>query len=271
MLINLKKLFEETGRKGIEKLWKCEKNFVFIMLGIVLSGKVSMSESLSESAVYTGNVETYSKNNQADGDLYSYNLLRSVFKPKSKESQPSASSDDKNKESDKNVDTVYQDKLQNKVREELADYFENPSKEEAERHIVWVEVPVWRLKDGKKVSDTERIQVLNVLASDVKEIFREIYNGREKFPIKRLIGYAWRDRNLKSFHNTGRAIDINPEENPQIDTDGRVLVGKEWEPHTNPYSIKPNGDVVKAFRKRGWVWGENFRRKDYMHFGFKEM
>ena len=246
MLINLKKLFEETGRKNIKKLWKCEKNFVFIMLGIVLSGNVSMSESMSESAVYTGNVETYSKNNQVDGDLYSYNLLRSVFKPKSKEPQPSASSDDKNEDSDKNVDTGHQDKLQNKVREELADYFENPSKEEAEKHIVWIEVPVWRLKDGKKVSDTERIQVLNVLASDVKEIFREIYNGREKFP-------------------------INPEENPQIDTDGRVLVGKEWEPHTNPYSIKPNGDVVKAFRKRGWVWGENFRRKDYMHFGFKEM
>ena len=271
MLVNLKKLSKKTGRKSIKKLWKCEKNFIFIMLGIVLSGHVSISESMSESVVYAENVKTYSNNNQADGDLYSYNLLRSVFKPKSKESQPSASSDDKNKESDKNVDTVYQDKLQNKVREELADYFENPSKEEAERHIVWIEVPVWRLKDGKKVSDTERIQVLNVLASDVKEIFREIYNGHEKFPIKRLIGYAWRGGNSKSFHNTGRAIDINPEENPQIDTDGRVLVGKEWEPHTNPYSIKPNGDVVKAFRKRGWVWGENFRRKDYMHFGFKEM
>ena len=25
------------------------------------------------------------------------------------------------------------------------------------------------------------------------------------------------------------------------------------------------------FRKRGWVWGEKFRKKDYMHFGFKEM
>jgi len=71
----------------------------------------------------------------------------------SKEPQPSASSDDKNEDSDKNVDTGHQDKLQNKVREELADYFKNPSKEEAERHIVWVEVPVWRLKDGKKVSD----------------------------------------------------------------------------------------------------------------------
>lgn len=271
MLINLKKSFEETGRKNIKKLWKCEKSFIFIMLGIVLAGKVSMSESLSESAVYTGNVETYSRNNQTDGDLYSYNLLRSVFKPKSKEPQPDASSNNKNKDNERNTDTSHQDRLQSKVKEELADYFENPSKEEAERHIVWIEVPVWRLKDGKKVSDTERIQVLNVLASDVKEIFREIYNGHEKFPIKRLIGYAWRGENSKSFHNTGRAIDINPEENPQIDTDGRVLVGKEWEPHTNPYSIKPNGDVVKAFRKRGWVWGENFRRKDYMHFGFREM
>ena len=92
MLINLKKLFEETGRKNIKKLWKCEKSFIFIMLGIVLAGKVSMSESLSESAVYTGNVETYSRNNQTDGELYSYNLLRSVFKPKSKEPQPDASS-----------------------------------------------------------------------------------------------------------------------------------------------------------------------------------
>ena len=52
--------------------------------------------------------------------------------------------------------------------------------------MVWVEVPVWRLQDGKKVSDTERIQVLNVLASDIKEIFREIYNGHEKFPINSL-------------------------------------------------------------------------------------
>ena len=32
------------------------------MLGIVLSGNVLMSESMSESEVYTGNVETYSKN-----------------------------------------------------------------------------------------------------------------------------------------------------------------------------------------------------------------
>lgn len=271
MSVNLKKLSEKTGRKSIRKLWKGEKNFIFIMLGIVLSGNILISESMLASEVYTENVKTYSKNNQVDGDLYSYNLFRSVFKPKSKEPQPSASSDDKNEDSDKNVDTGHQEKLQNKVREELADYFENPSKEEAEKHIVWIEVPVWRLKDGKKVSDTERIQVLNVLASDVKEIFREIYNGREKFPIKRLIGYAWRDRNLKSFHNTGRAIDINPEENPQIDINGRVLVGKEWEPHTNPYSIKPDGDVVKAFRKRGWVWGEKFKKKDYMHFGFKEM
>ena len=76
MSVNFKKLSEETGRKNIRKLWKGEKNFIFIMLGIVLSGNVLMSESMSESEIYTGNVETYSKNNQVDGDLYSYNLFR---------------------------------------------------------------------------------------------------------------------------------------------------------------------------------------------------
>ena len=40
---------------------------------------------------------------------------------------------------------------------------------------------------------------------------------------------------------------------------------------SNPYSIKPDGDVVRAFTKRGWIWGANFRTRDYMHFGFAEM
>ena len=146
MLINLKKLFQETGRKNIKKLWECKKKFIFIILGIVLSGNVSKSESMSESPVYTGNVETYSKNNQTDGDLYSYNLLRSVFKPKSKEPQPDASSNNKNKDNERNTDTSHQDRLQSKVKEELADYFENPSKEEAERQdrSACMEIKGWK-------------------------------------------------------------------------------------------------------------------------------
>lgn len=158
--------------------------------------------------------------------------------------------------------------LKQKVKDRIRDI---STRAEAESRLVWVEVPVWRLKeDGKKVSDTETFQILDILADEVKEIFHEIYKGKEKFPIKRLIGYSWRG-SFKSLHSTGRAIDLNPEENPQVNSNGKAIVGKSWEPDSNPYSIKPDGDVVRAFTKRGWVWGANFRTRDYMHFGFDEM
>lgn len=157
--------------------------------------------------------------------------------------------------------------LKQKVKDRIKDI---STRAEAESRLVWVEVPVWRLKDGKKVSDTERFQILDVLANDVKEIFHEIHKGKEKFPIKNLIGYSWRG-SFKSLHSTGRAIDLNPEENPQVNSNGKAIVGKSWQPGDNPYSIKPDGDVVRAFTKRGWTWGANFRTRDYMHFGFAEM
>ena len=157
--------------------------------------------------------------------------------------------------------------LKQKVKDRIKDI---STRAEAESRLVWVEVPVWRLKDGKKVSDTERFQILDVLANDVKEIFHEIHKGKEKFPIKNLIGYSWRG-SFKSLHSTGRAIDLNPEENPQVNSNGKAIVGKSWQPGSNPYSIKPDGDVVRAFTKRGWTWGANFRTRDYMHFGFAEM
>ena len=157
--------------------------------------------------------------------------------------------------------------LKQKVKDRIKDV---STRAEAESRLVWVEVPVWRLKDGKKVSDTERFQILDVLANDVKEIFHEIHKGKEKFPIKNLIGYSWRG-SFKSLHSTGRAIDLNPEENPQVNSNGKAIVGKSWQPGNNPYSIKPDGDVVRAFTKRGWIWGANFRTRDYMHFGFAEM
>ena len=157
--------------------------------------------------------------------------------------------------------------LKQKVKDRIKDV---STRAEAESRLVWVEVPVWRLKDGEKVSDTERFQILDVLANDVKEIFHEIHKGKEKFPIKTLIGYSWRG-SFKSLHSTGRAIDLNPEENPQVNSNGKAIVGKSWQPGSNPYSIKPDGDVVRAFTKRGWIWGANFRTRDYMHFGFAEM
>lgn len=162
----------------------------------------------------------------------------------------------------------YADDKTEKIETELADVYSNPSHATAVKHMVWVEVPVWNLKNGKKVSSRARIQVLNLLADEVKEIFTEIYNGPEKFPIKLVGGYNWRPNGIESLHSLGRAIDINPDENPQLSPDGVVLVGKKWEPYQNPYSITPEGDVVRAFTSRGWVWGANYTRPDYMHFDF---
>ena len=162
----------------------------------------------------------------------------------------------------------YSDDKTEKIETELEDVYNNPSHVTAVKYMVWVEVPVWNLKNGKKVSSKARIQVLNLLADEVKEIFTEIYNGPEKFPIKSVGGYNWRPNGIESLHSLGRAIDINPDENPQLSPDGVVLVGKKWEPYQNPYSITPEGDVVRAFTSRGWVWGANYTRPDYMHFDF---
>ena len=167
-----------------------------------------------------------------------------------------------------NVQKWYPDERSEQIETELEDVYENPSHATAVKHMVWVEIPVWKLKNGQKVPGKMKVQVLNLLAEEVKEIFTEIYNGPEKFPIKLIGGYEWRPNGLSSLHSLGRAIDINPDENPQLSPEGKVLVGKKWEPYQNPYSITPEGDVVRAFTSRGWVWGANYTRPDYMHFDF---
>ena len=165
-----------------------------------------------------------------------------------------------------NVPKLHLDERSEKMEAELEDVYENPSHATAVKHMVWVEIPVWKLKNGQKVPGKMKVQVLNLLAEEVKEIFTEIYNGPEKFPIKSIGGYEWRSNGISSLHSLGRAIDINPDENPQLSPEGKVLVGKKWEPGKNPYSITPDGDVVRAFSRRGWVWGATYRRPDYMHF-----
>ncbi|HIR06299.1 MAG TPA: M15 family metallopeptidase [Candidatus Copromonas faecavium] len=155
-----------------------------------------------------------------------------------------------------------------KVEEQFSRIAENPSAEMAAQEMVWVEIPVWRLVNGQKVADTDRVQVLSSIADEVKAIFTEIYNGPEQFPINSIGGYSWRSNGLNSYHSSGLAIDINPDQNPQVREDGTVLVGSKWEPGVNPYSISQDSDVVKAFGKYGWNWGAAFTTKDYMHFEY---
>jgi hypothetical protein len=127
-------------------------------------------------------------------------------------------------------------------------------------------------------------------AEDVVEVFRQLYAHR--FPIRKLqpiftqaeyedfetlddnsSGFSCRnavDANAAphwSNHAYGRAIDINPIENPYLNG-GKVLpsVGA---PFTDRSNVRPGmavdgGVLVTAFRSVGWGWGASFR--DYQHF-----
>ncbi|NLT94947.1 MAG: hypothetical protein GXW85_05335 [Clostridia bacterium] len=143
------------------------------------------------------------------------------------------------------------------------------SQAEALSYMEDITVPVWQLSSGIKVPATITFTVHKDVAEDVKKIFEEIFNGKEKFPIKSCIGYSYRGSSSSSQHNFGLAIDINPDENYFIGRDGVIKAGKLWKPGENPYSILPDGDVVKAFKKYGWHWSPEMHWSngaDYMHF-----
>lgn len=145
--------------------------------------------------------------------------------------------------------------------------------EESLKHLVDVNIDVWTLKsDGTKVPGTRTIKVHRAIAESIRQIFKEIFEGSEQFPIKDIGGYAWRSKTT-SEHRWGLAIDINADENYMFRSDGTVVAGSFWKPGENPYSIKPDGDVVKAFKKYGFSWGGDAWPSswDYMHFSFLGM
>jgi hypothetical protein len=77
--------------------------------------------------------------------------------------------------------------------------------------------------------------------------------------------------NAWSEHAYGRAVDINPVENPYVGRDGVALPaeGRAFldRSHARPGVIEPGGVVVRAFASIGWTWGGGWHSlKDYMHF-----
>ena len=98
---------------------------------------------------------------------------------------------------------------------------DSPEGEEVPNYHTTVTVPVWQLSGGEKVSSTLTLSVHAALAEDVKEIFTEIYNDPEQFPIHDVGGYSWRGDTATGEHNCGTAIDINANENYQI-RDGQI-------------------------------------------------
>jgi peptidoglycan LD-endopeptidase CwlK len=133
-----------------------------------------------------------------------------------------------------------------------------------------------------------QIVVHRDVAEDVIEIFKEIRAA--DFPIVKMVpivAYRWNDQvsmgdqnssgfnyrmtegpgvsgTILSKHSFGRAIDLNPYQNPFVGADGKS-------PH--PYVPGEKGvltgdsEVVKIFKRHGWKWGGDWKNgKDYQHF-----
>lgn len=147
-------------------------------------------------------------------------------------------------------------------------YYSNSST--AAANMTSITVKTWDFKSGRSGEKTTRTWTIKVhknLAATVQQIFKEIYEGSEKFPIHELGGYEWRGGH--SEHNTGTAIDINWTENYMVNiATGAITAGKYWRPGTDPYSIPKDGEVAKIFKKYGFSQGDWGNSKDYMHFSY---
>ncbi len=79
-----------------------------------------------------------------------------------------------------------------------------------------------------------------------------------------------------SNHAYGKAIDINPLENPYVDTNGKTVHKgsvcylkrvHQSQASTDLAMLLPHDKATQAFKKRGWIWGGDwYSIKDYQHF-----
>ncbi len=128
------------------------------------------------------------------------------------------------------------------------------------------------------------------VADEILQIFKELYEMR--FPIEkaRLIDYyeasdarSMADNNTSAFncrrvtggkgwsqHTYGEAIDINPLQNPYVNSHGvEPLGGREFLNRSKRQKgmILAADPVVKLLAKYGWKWGGSWNSvKDYQHF-----
>ena len=155
------------------------------------------------------------------------------------------------------------------------------------RHLRLLRLTHWGF-DGRR--RTGRLVVHRDVARDLVRVFRRLY--AERFPIRRMVpvdAYGASDfrsieaDNTSAFncrfvggtsrwseHAYGRAIDVNPIENPYV-TGGRTAhrasvpyVGRSGRRRGMAFE---GGVLVRAFDAIGWGWGGRWTSiKDYQHF-----
>lgn len=138
---------------------------------------------------------------------------------------------------------------------------------------------------------TGEMVVADDVAKDVVKVFRKLYDA--KYPIRRMRlvdEYKGSDfesieaNNTSAFncrraegssnwsnHAAGRAIDINPCQNPYVYEDGHISHAqceRYVDRDRDLRGMIHSGDVVdRAFRSIGWEWGGRWTgARDYQHF-----
>lgn len=151
------------------------------------------------------------------------------------------------------------------------------------RHLSLLAIDYWSF-DGQL--HRGQLLVNAVLADEVLAILAEIQQAC--FPIAKMIpvcAYDWNDdlsmtdnnssgfnprrvanTRRKSQHAAGRAIDINPVQNPW-EHDGLIEPPGAAYDISKPGTLLDGGPVVEAFLKHGWEWGGHWTTmKDWHHF-----
>ncbi|VXB17361.1 CapA family protein [Nocardioides sp. AX2bis] len=141
---------------------------------------------------------------------------------------------------------------------------------------------------------TGRMVVRASLARDVVQVFERLYDARWPLRRMRLVdayggdddrsmaddnssGYNCRrvaGSDTLSAHAFGRAIDVNPVENPYLTTGGVLPpAGARFADLDRTSDAQPPAGVVhaddvvvRAFAEVGWEWGGTFSEPDYQHF-----
>jgi peptidoglycan LD-endopeptidase CwlK len=132
-----------------------------------------------------------------------------------------------------------------------------------------------------------QIVVHRDLAAELQGLFALM--EQQKFPVAGvvpIVRFGWSDEasmaadNSSAFnyrliagtdrlsrHALGRAVDINPLENPAIHPDGRIAPAGAVRRPEKPGTFTKDHPVVQAFRDKGWRWGGDFTHiRDYHHF-----
>ena len=142
-----------------------------------------------------------------------------------------------------------------------------------------------------KLTHVGEMIVHKEVADEVVDIFRELYTI--SYPIRKMkLVYHYKANDWQSIeadntsafncrsatgskkwskHSYGKAIDINPIENPYVFRSGRSShkASKKYIKRkvSHPAVILKNSKIVEIFEKYGWKWGGDWNgAKDYQHF-----